>query len=72
MRNKIDSRHPTIPEPPCGRREKAVRELVFNDEEEALCTKEFVLSHQRQMPAIQEFLDEMSELDSHSSYHYSH
>lgn len=39
-------------------------EFVFNDEEEALSSAEIALTHQRDMPALQEFLREMSELDS--------
>ena len=45
-------------------REKAILEFVFNDEEEALCNEDFALSHQGEMPAVQEFLREMIELDS--------
>ena len=45
-------------------REKTILEFVFNDEEEALCNDDFALSHQGEMPAVQEFLREMIELDS--------
>lgn len=43
-----------------------ILEFVFNDEEEALSSAEVALIHQRDMPALQEFLREMSELDSRS------
>lgn len=45
-------------------RADAILEFVFNDEQEALCNEQFVLSHQGEMPAVQEFLQEMFELDS--------
>ena len=45
-------------------RAEAILEFVYNDEEEALCNEEFVLSHQDTMPAVQEFLQEMTELDA--------
>jgi len=64
MSNKTDFRRTLKRERLRQPREEAILELVFNDEQEALCNEEFVLNHQRQMPAIQEFLEEMSELDS--------
>jgi len=64
MRNKTDSRRPTACKLPGNPRDEAILEFVLNDEEEALCNEAFVLSHQREMPAILEFLEEMSELDS--------
>lgn len=64
MSNKNDIRRGLKRELPRHAREDAILELAFNDEQEALCNEEFVLNHQRQMPAIQEFLEEMSELDS--------
>ena len=45
-------------------RAEAVLEFVYNDEVEALCNEEFVMSHQREMPGLQEFLQEMTELDA--------
>ena len=45
-------------------RAEAILEFVFNDEVEALCTEDFALNHQGEMPAVQEFLQEMSELDA--------
>ena len=41
-------------------------EFFFNDEEDALSSEQLALTHQRDMPALQEFLREMSELDSRS------
>ena len=64
MSNRSDFRRKLERELPRHPHEEAVLELVFNDEEEALCDADFVLNHQRQMPAIQEFLDEMSNIDS--------
>jgi hypothetical protein len=61
---KTDSRHTTSCETPRDTRAEAILEFVFNDEEEALCSEEFALSHQRDMPAVQEFLQEMIELDA--------
>jgi hypothetical protein len=45
-------------------RAEAILEFVFNDEVEALCTEDFALSHQGDMPAVQEFLQEMVEIDA--------
>jgi hypothetical protein len=45
-------------------RAEAILEFAFNDEEEALCNEAFTLRHQEEMPAVQEFLREMIELDS--------
>ena len=67
MRNKTDPGRTTKVEVPCNSHEEAVLEFLFNDEEEALCNDDYLLIHQRQMPAIREFLEEMSELDSCSS-----
>ena len=64
MRNKTDTRRTNTCELPRDSRAEAILEFVFNDEEEALCSEDFVLNHQRDMPAIQEFLQEMHELDS--------
>lgn len=41
-------------------------EFVWNDEEDALSSEQLALTHQRDMPALQEFLREMSEIDSRS------
>ncbi len=64
MKAKTEPRRTAPTELPRDTRADAIREFVFNDEEEALCSEEFVLSHQREMPAVQEFLQEMIELDS--------
>ena len=64
MGNKTDSRRTTSCELPRDPRAEAILEFVYNDEEEALCSEDFVLSHQRDMPTVQEFLQEMIELDS--------
>ena len=45
---------------------------VFNDEEDALSNEQLALTHQRDMPALQEFLREMSELDSRHSLPFLH
>lgn len=42
-------------------------EFVYNDEQEALCSGSIVLSHQRDIPGLQEYLREMFELDSRTS-----
>jgi len=64
MGNKTEARRTTSCELPRDMRAESILEFVFNDEEEALCNEEFVLNHQRDMPAIQEFLQEMNELDA--------
>jgi hypothetical protein len=48
----------------CSATGEEVMEFVFNDEEGALSCEELALTHQRDMPALQEFLREMSEMDS--------
>lgn len=47
-------------------------EFAFNDEEEALSSEQLALTHQRDMPALQEFLREMSELDSRNPRSFLH
>ena len=64
MKAKTEPQRTAPTELPRDTRAEAILEFVFNDEEEALCSEEFVLSHQREMPAVQEFLQEMIELDS--------
>jgi len=66
MRNKTDSRRTTTCELPRDARAEEILEFVYNDEEEALCNEDVVLSHQSAMPAIQEFLRDMHELDARS------
>jgi hypothetical protein len=64
MRNRTDNRHTATCELPRDARAEVILEFVYNDEEEALCNEDVVLSHQSAMPAVQEFLQEMHELDS--------
>ena len=64
MKTKTDPRRTAPTELPRDTRAEAILEFVFNDEEEALCNEDFALSHQGEMPAIQEFLREMIELES--------
>lgn len=64
MKAKTEPRRTAPTELPRDTRAEAILEFVFNDEEEALLNEAFVLSHQREMPAVQEFLQEMIELDS--------
>ena len=42
----------TAPALPRDTRAEAILEFVFNDEEEALGNEDFVLTHQREMPAV--------------------
>jgi len=64
MKTKTDPRRTAPTELPRDTRAEAILEFVFNDEEEALCNEDVVLSHQGAMPAVEEFLQEMHELDS--------
>ncbi|MGH8703232.1 MAG: hypothetical protein ACREVR_18940 [Burkholderiales bacterium] len=64
MKTRTDTRRTATRELPRDTRAEAILEFVYNDEEEALCSEDVVLSHQREMPAIQEFLQEMHEFDS--------
>jgi hypothetical protein len=64
MGNKTASRRTTSCELPRDMRAETSLEFVFNDEEEALCNEDLVLSHQREMPGLQEFLQEMNEFDA--------
>jgi hypothetical protein len=66
MGNRTDSRRTTSRELPRDARAEEILEFVYNDEEEALCNEDVVLSHQSAMPAIQEFLRDMHELDARS------
>lgn len=67
MRTKTEARRTEARELPRDARADAVFEFVFNDEEEALCSEDVALAHQRNMPALQEYLREMFELDSRAS-----
>jgi hypothetical protein len=64
MRNRTENRRTATRELPRDARAEEILEFVYNDEQEALCNEQAVLSHQSIMPAVQEFLREMSELDS--------
>jgi len=64
MSNRIHNRRTAIRELPSNSRADEILEFVYNDENEALCNQQVVLNHQSAMPAVQEFLQEMSELDS--------
>lgn len=66
MKRKTDSQNTAQTELPRDARAEVVLEFVYNDEEEALCNEDVVLTHQSAMPAIQEFLRDMQELDSRS------
>jgi len=64
MKNRTNHRRTVTHELPRDSRADEILEFVYNDEDEALCNQQVVLSHQSVMPAVQEFLREMSELDS--------
>jgi hypothetical protein len=66
MRNRTENRRTATREMPRDARAEEILEFVYNDEQEALCDEDTVLSHQNAMPAIQEFLQDMQELDSRS------
>jgi hypothetical protein len=63
MKTKSEMRRTAPAEMPRDTRAEQILEFVYNDEEEALCNENFVLDHQREMPGLQEFLQEMTELD---------
>lgn len=63
MSNRTNSPRTTTRKLPRDARAEQILEFVYNDEEEALCNEEFVLSHQGEMPAVEEFLQEMNEFD---------
>ena len=67
MRTKTHTRRTQARALPHDDRADEVREFVYNDEQEALCDDSIVLSHQRDMPGLQEYLQEMFELDSRTS-----
>jgi len=68
MRHRIENRRTATRELPRDARAEEILEFVYNDEQEALCNEDVVLSHQSAMPAIQEFLQEMHELDSRAGF----
>ena len=63
MKTRTDTRRTATRELPRDTRAEEILEFVYNDDEEALCSGDVVLNHQRDMPAVQEFLQEMIELD---------
>jgi hypothetical protein len=64
MTTKTRPRSTAPAEMPRDARAEQILEFVYNDEEEALCNEAFALDHQREMPGLQEFLQEMTELDA--------
>ena len=64
MGNKTDPRRIKAPELPHDACAEQILEFVYNDEQEALCDEHAVLGHERDMPALQEFLEHMHELDA--------
>ena len=63
MRTKTDARRVRFP----ARHEddaEALVELVFEDEEVAPCNEYIVMSHEGELPALNEYLDELGELGS--------
>lgn len=64
MKAKTQTQRAAHAELPRDTRAEQILEFVHNDEDEALCNEDFVLSHQREMPGLQEFLQEMTELDA--------
>ena len=64
MKSKTNTRRTAPSTLPRDARAEAIVEFVFNDEEEALSNEGFTLSHQRDMPALQEYLEQMQELDA--------
>ena len=67
MKTRTDTRRTATRELPRDERADQILEFVYNDEQEALCSEDFVLSHQRYMPALQEYLEQMHELDAGSA-----
>ena len=67
MKTKSRSHRNAPAELPRDTRAEQILEFVYNDEEEALCHEHIVLSHQRDMPALQEYLQNMYELDSRNN-----
>ena len=64
MKTKTEARRIEPAPLPRDTRAEAILEFTFNDEEEALSNEAFALRHQEEMPAVQEFLREMIELDA--------
>jgi hypothetical protein len=64
MKSRKNPRHTETRTLPHDDSADEILEFVFNDEDDALSSEHVALTHQRDMPALQEFLREMSELDS--------
>ena len=64
MGNKTSTRRTISCELPRDARAEEILEFVYNDEQDALCNEDVALSHQADMPALQEFLEHMHELDA--------
>ena len=64
MGNKTDTRSARNRELPRDAQADEILEFVFNNEEEALFGENVVLNHQRDMPALGEYLQSMYELDA--------
>ena len=61
MRNKTDERRVRFP----ARHDddtEALVELVFDEQEETPCNEYIVMRNERDLPALQEYLDELGEL----------
>ena len=63
MRTKTNERRVRFPERYCDDADAPV-ELVFEEEDEAPCSEYVVMSQEREIPALQEYLRETFELDS--------
>ena len=72
MKRKTPPRRIASAELPRDIRAEQILEFVHNDEEEAICSGDFALSHQRDMPAVEEFLQEMIELDARAAANLWH
>lgn len=72
MGNRTNTRRTGARELPRDAQADEILEFVYNDEEEALFSENVVLNHQRDMPALGEYLQSMYELDSQPGIIRSH
>jgi len=72
MKTRMETRRTQARDLPRDARENEILEFVFNDEIDALCDEQIALNHQRDMPALQEYLRDMFELDSRPGITRSH
>lgn len=72
MGNRTDTCRAKARELPSDAVAEEILEFAYNDEVEALCSEHAVLSHQRDMPALQEYLQNMYELDTPPGITRSH